>query len=109
MRRAHHNYGDKATPGQNSIIKKKCDTAMVIIANVYHYLQTEFDNLKSFISSSYDLSSLSNILKRTAEATGVSEQTVTSILEERKLCEDPEQEIVRTDENIIKFDDDEMR
>ncbi|CAB3262361.1 unnamed protein product [Arctia plantaginis] len=58
--------------------------AKEIITSVYRYLQTEYEYLKSKIDSNCDLTPLGNILKRTAEATGVSEQTVTSLLEKGK-------------------------
>ncbi|CAB3262382.1 unnamed protein product [Arctia plantaginis] len=54
--------------------------AGVLIARVYHYLYREYEYMKMC----NDLSLLVNILRRTAEATGVCEQTITKILEEEK-------------------------
>lgn len=51
-----------------------------IITRVYHYLQKEFE----YLQTCNDLGLLMNILRRTAEATGVCEQTISSILDEEK-------------------------
>ncbi|XP_046966920.1 uncharacterized protein LOC124534920 [Vanessa cardui] len=55
-----------------------------IIARVYHFLQGEYNFMKANNMDHCDLSPLANIRKRTAEATGFSERTVTTILKEEK-------------------------
>ncbi|XP_041982726.1 uncharacterized protein LOC121735835 [Aricia agestis] len=55
-----------------------------IIARVYHFLQEEYNFMKANNMDNCDLSPLANIRKRTAEATGISERTVTTILKEEK-------------------------
>ncbi|XP_045766308.1 uncharacterized protein LOC123879202 [Maniola jurtina] len=60
-----------------------------IIAKVFHFLQEEYNFMKVNNSDKCDLSPLANVLKRTAEATGVSERTVTRILKEEKELPSP--------------------
>ncbi|CAH2098567.1 unnamed protein product [Euphydryas editha] len=55
-----------------------------IVASVYHFLQEEYNFMKENNHDWCDLTPLSNIRKRTANATGVSERTVTTILKEEK-------------------------
>ncbi|XP_037876446.1 uncharacterized protein LOC105841410 [Bombyx mori] len=55
-----------------------------IIARVYHFLREEYNFMKANNMDNCDLSPLANIRKRTAEATGISERTVTAILKEEK-------------------------
>ncbi|CAH2088633.1 unnamed protein product [Euphydryas editha] len=55
-----------------------------IVASVYHFLQEEYNFMKENNNDWCDLTPLSNIRKRTANATGVSERTVTTILKEEK-------------------------
>ncbi|CAB3262363.1 unnamed protein product [Arctia plantaginis] len=74
----------KDTPSK---IEASLPEAKDIIASVYHYLQTEYENLKSYTGGSCDFSPLANILKRTAAATGVSEQTVTAVIQDSKQSE----------------------
>ncbi|CAB3262369.1 unnamed protein product [Arctia plantaginis] len=74
------------TSQQNDSQKKRkvaLPEAKTIIANVYDFLQAEYENLKSYTGGSCDFSPLANIVKRTAAATRVSEATVKEILEER--------------------------
>ncbi|XP_028158200.1 uncharacterized protein LOC114351259 [Ostrinia furnacalis] len=60
-----------------------------IIAKVYHFLQEEYQFLKTHNSDKCDLSPLANITKRTAEATGASERTISRILKEEKELPSP--------------------
>ncbi|KAJ8723954.1 hypothetical protein PYW07_007934 [Mythimna separata] len=53
-----------------------------MIYNVYHFLKREYEITLSNQESNCDLSHLENIIQRTAEATGVTEQTVHRILKE---------------------------
>ncbi|XP_069364616.1 uncharacterized protein [Maniola hyperantus] len=60
-----------------------------IIAKVFHFYQEEYKFLKASNSDKCDLSPLASLLKRTAEATGVSESTVSRILKEEKELASP--------------------
>ncbi|KAL0830136.1 hypothetical protein ABMA28_003593 [Loxostege sticticalis] len=55
-----------------------------IIAKVFHFLQEEYNFMKANNTDKCDVSPLANVLKRTADATGVSKRTVTRILKEEK-------------------------
>ncbi|XP_072935183.1 uncharacterized protein [Epargyreus clarus] len=55
-----------------------------MIARVFHFLRDEYDFMKTHNVENSDLSPLANIRRRTAEATGVSERTVSRILKEEK-------------------------
>ncbi|KAJ0181358.1 hypothetical protein K1T71_003443 [Dendrolimus kikuchii] len=63
-----------------------------IIAKVFHYLKEEYYFMKLNNSDKCDLTPLANILRRTAEATGVSERTVTRILKEETELPSPSSE-----------------
>ncbi|CAB3261106.1 unnamed protein product [Arctia plantaginis] len=56
----------------------------MIIARVYHYFKNEYDILKAFTGNHWEMNPLANYLQRTAEATGISEQAVTMIVEDKK-------------------------
>lgn len=73
------------TPVDDEVMEQ--DSSRAIIARVYNYLQTEYDYMKALVGDICDVSPLADILKRTAEATGVTEDTITQIVEESQSVE----------------------
>ncbi|KAL0859197.1 hypothetical protein ABMA27_011015 [Loxostege sticticalis] len=55
-----------------------------IIAKVFHFLRQEYQFMKTHNYDNCDLSPLANITRRTAEATGVGEKLVSTILKEER-------------------------
>ncbi|CAB3262379.1 unnamed protein product [Arctia plantaginis] len=77
-------------PASNSVDKSAAEQVQeipegkMIIARVYHYFKNEYEILKAFTGNHWKMNPLANYLQRTAEATGVSAQAVTMIVEDKK-------------------------
>ncbi|KAL0852133.1 hypothetical protein ABMA28_000370 [Loxostege sticticalis] len=73
-----------------------------IIAKIIHFLQEEYNFMKTNNTDKCDLSPLANVLKRTADATGLSERTVTRILKEEKNLPSTSAKFTSLIKNVVK-------